>query len=192
MDAICLYWATCKNKEECSKWYTSIWFTIIPLSGYVVYYIVKSKWKFGIKRTPIKRDDGKTYMIRWTILDIGFMALKIHKIILSDLDCPRDHPWSFVTFIFKGHYQEEYVPSIYCKVFDLHNLVDYYDIFKCSEIKVHKSPKILYRNANHIHRLCVDKPCWTFVITFKKIREWGFVTIQGWTPWYNYNSKNKC
>lgn len=105
-----------------------------------------------------------TYMIRWTLLTVPWFSLKIHKFLSSDNDCMHDHPWSFISIILKGSYTEE-TPA---------------------GKKLYKSGRVLFRKATYRHRILVDKPCWSFVITFRHTRRWGFWTKDGWVHWMKY------
>ncbi len=94
--------------------------------------------------------------------------------MLSDYDCHHDHPWAFISFILKGGY------------------VEYSESHKNGS-KLYGPGSILYRKAEYSHKLEIHQPCWTFVITFKKVREWGFITRKGWVPWRRYaHSSDRC
>lgn len=123
------------------------------------------------KRKVISRgDDGKPYLIRYSIFSCAWFAIKIHNILLSDHDCLHDHPWNFISIILWGGYVEHTVKGT----------------------RIYHPGNILYRKATHAHQLQIHQPAWTFVITFKKKREWGFFTPSGWIKWFNYNPKNNC
>jgi hypothetical protein len=51
---------------------------------------------------------------------------------------------------------------------------------------------IIYRPAKWIHRVEIDRPAWTFVISFKRVRKWGFFTKAGWIHWKSYSQKEHC
>lgn len=129
---------------------------------------------FFKKRKIIYREDGSPYLIRWNIFECKYFSLKLHKILLSDYDCPHDHPWTFISLIFAGGY------------------VEYREVNGkwISEIK--HPLDILYRSAETKHRLELHQPAWTLVLTLKKRRQWGFWTKEGWLPWFKYNSTNSC
>jgi hypothetical protein len=131
---------------------------------------VRSKRYRWFKKKIITRDDGDAYLVRYSLFSCRWFALKVHNILLSDPSCPHDHPWAFITFILRGGYVE-------------HTL---------SGSKYRGIGSVLYRPANYVHRLEVDKPVWSFVITFKKTRSWGFYTKSGWVHWRFYESTNRC
>lgn len=122
------------------------------------------------KKKVIYKEDNKPYLIRYTLLTSRLFSIKIHNILLSDYDCQHDHPWSFFTIILKGGYVE-YNPK---------------------GSRLYGAGSILYRPAKYIHRLDIFQSTWTFVITFKKVREWGFWTNNGFVKWFNYSSTNNC
>lgn len=122
------------------------------------------------KKTIIYREDNQPYLIRHSLFSCRWFAVKVHHILISDYDCQHDHPWAFITFLVKGGYVE-YTPT---------------------GSKVHGRGSLLYRPAAYIHRLEIHQPVWSVVITFKKVREWGFFTQKGWVKWYLYSSSNSC
>lgn len=122
------------------------------------------------KRTVITR--GYTdipYLIRYSLFSCRFFAVKLHHILVSDDDCLHDHPWSFLSILLRGAYLEE----------------------STNDARLYQAPAILFRKAEWKHRLVIGKPVWSFVITFKKVREWGFWTKVGFVPWYKFHS-NLC
>jgi hypothetical protein len=144
-------------------------------------------------KSIITRDDGKPYLIRYCLIETKWLKICIHKILISDDACLHDHPWNFISFIFKGEYLEYKCdnPKIMkdFSAFRLH----YYDMKWIPKSKVHTAPALLYRRARVAHRLEIIEPVWTFVIMFRRVREWGFWTKTGWLPWNIYNEKaNRC
>jgi hypothetical protein len=143
---------------------------------------------FIFKKKIIEREDGKEYLIRYSFPTCKWLpfSLKIHKIILSDnLKCLHDHPWKFWSFILKGGYYE-YTPCINQHKFDVTSNYNGTDMVK----KWYGPFSFLRRPAHWIHGLEIPdgNPAWTFVITFKKYREWGFFTKNGFVNWRSYNS----
>jgi len=122
------------------------------------------------KKTIIWREDHKPYLIRRSLFSCKYFAVKLHHIRLSDYDCQHDHPWAFVTFLLKGGYVE-HTPT---------------------GSKVHGRFSLLYRPAEYIHRLEIHQPVWSLVITFRKFRDWGFITPRGWVFWRDYDPQNSC
>lgn len=93
-----------------------------------------------------------------------FINLYLHKFLRSDDDrALHDHPWWFISFLIQGQYRE---------------------ILPTSTILRHQF-SLAFRRAKHIHRveLIDNEPCYTLVLTGRKIRKWGFWCPQGFIPY---------
>jgi hypothetical protein len=144
------------------------------------------------KKKVIKREDNKDYLVRYTLCNNRWFSIKVHHLLISDDSCLHNHPWLFKSLILKGGYWE-ITPDV-----DQHKL-DVTKTFDGSNGKTVKKwygpGSFLNRPAHWIHRLELPEgqTCWTFVITFKKTKEWGFFTRQfGFLNWQNYRSKEHC
>jgi len=52
----------------------------------------------------------------------------------------------------------------------------------------YSAPWIRTFPATHIHRILVpSKNCWTLIIVFKTVREWGFWHLGQFIPWHSYS-----
>jgi hypothetical protein len=142
-----------------------------------------------IKKKVITRWDNEPYLIRYTLMTTPWFSIKIHKILLSDDACLHDHPWSFLSIVLKNGYKEYHHRNGHA--FTSFKNDGTYTLNE-TVYKHIKAPAILYRKANWAHRLVVDKPATTLVITFKKTRQWGFFTPSGWIKWYKYKQENQC
>jgi hypothetical protein len=133
--------------------------------------------RFYKKTTITRGSDDKPYLIRYSLFSCRFFAIKVHNILLSDDECLHDHPWPFLTFLLSGGYFEHSIIKHAYKRFR------YYGRFS-----------LLYRPADYVHRLVIYKPVWTLVITFKKVRDWGFYTPRGFVNWRSYqpNENGRC
>ena len=100
----------------------------------------------------INRQDGDPYLLRWTLLKLFGMKLMVHAFVGSDPLELHDHPWSFITFIISGEYEETTVDGT----------------------TTHKAPCILFRRVDTRHRVRIKEPALTVVITGIKWRAWGF------------------
>lgn len=147
------------------------------------------------RKKVIERDKDVPYLIRWNLFGLGedskFFSIKIHKIIKSDHECLHDHPWWFISILLKGQYKE----------WRNINNGDYYSGLELRHEpksdtniggRIYKAGSILIRPANWAHRLEVTEPCYTLVFTFKKIRDWGFITKGGWKFWQEYSNDRDC
>lgn len=144
----------------------------------------------------INRDDKERYMLRFTIFECLYFSIKFHKFFASDDQCLHDHPWSFLSFILWRGYNE-ITPR---------NKKFYENELKTSQfggawynVSRYYPGHVIFRPAKSIHRveLIKDKqgrelPAYTFVISFKRVRKWGFFTKAGWLHWKAYNQKEHC
>lgn len=173
---------------------------------------MKSEKKWGLyKKSIISRDgDDSPYLIRYNLFECPWFSIKIHKILQDDRDCPHDHPWAFFSIILKGGYIE-WIPVQQEAGEGWIYVVDVTG-GQQEKGKLFRAGTILYRPADWIHRLELraryvgavrylgvltapatkSVPATTLVITFKKVREWGFWTKRGFVKWFNYHAKNKC
>lgn len=122
---------------------------------------------FRIKKKILYRSDAGPYLIRYSILTTRWFSIKIHNILTSDDECLHDHPWTFISILLKGRYAEE----------------------GADKFRFYRAGNILLHRAKWKHRLIVGDPVWTFVITFRKSREWGFWTRKGFVSHAKYNSE---
>jgi hypothetical protein len=120
-----------------------------------------------IRKTTLRiKDDvnNPIYMIRYSLFSCPLFSIKLHRILLSDDDCMHDHPWSFISFILSGGYVE-HTPK---------------------GKRLYGAGSILYRPVPSVHKLEIFQPATTLVITFKRVREWGFYTAKGWMIWHQF------
>jgi hypothetical protein len=134
-----------------------------------------------VRVKTIYRDPSTPYLIRYSIFSCRWFAVKVHNILVSDDDCFHDHPWSFITFLISGKYQECHSP-----VYNEDGTLSH----ACW--KNSSAGSLLYRPIHWIHRLEIIKPVWSIVITFKKKKPWGFYTKDGWVEWFNHRYGNRC
>jgi hypothetical protein len=133
------------------------------------------------KKEIIRRDDGTPYLIRWFIIYRSwFGQIMLHKILLTDNDCPHDHPWSFTSIMLKGTYIEH----------EHRGFTSFWHLVRSRKIT---APAIMFRPASWAHTLEIPgKPVWTLVFTGRKSRSWGFWTKKGWLHHSKYKSTNSC
>jgi hypothetical protein len=93
------------------------------------------------------------YAIRWRI-ETPWGSARVHHWLAPDDDRAfHDHPWDFVTFVFKGGYTDKSPDGE-------HHL---------------RAPYIQHRSATHQHTVYPDADgAWTFLVTGPKTRNWGF------------------
>ncbi len=124
----------------------------------------KRKW---LTKKDIHRKPGELYLTRYVFLHTKYFGIYIHKFWVSDYDVPHDHPWHFFSLPLTKGYME-HLPdgtSIWRGIF---------------------SPQ--FRTAREFHWIELTKgPAWTLFIRFKKQRNWGFLTPEGWVDHDTYN-----
>ena len=118
---------------------------------------------------------------RWPI------RIFLHYIGLSDVDTDlHDHPWSFVTVILSGGYNEE----LPCKF-----TIDWREVLGgnvtrwSTYFKRRRAGSIIMHHATDSHKvhLVNGKPSWSLVFSKRAVRNWGFKTgMEGWTDWRTY------
>lgn len=112
--------------------------------------------------------ESDPYMIRCRIFECPWFRVFFHRILRSDSDRHlHDHPFNFVSFMVRGCYTEIREQG--------------------SAGIVYSVPSIIFRRATDRHRLVIgDRPAWTLVLAGRRLREWGFMTEQGWVAWREY------
>lgn len=146
--------------------------------------------KFFKPKKIIYRNSDVPLLIRWSLFECSWFAIKIHKLMTSDHACLHDHPWASLGFLISGGYVE-YVPKHdYVSVIRDHEHGNQVIIEEKSRVRSRFS--LIYRPANFTHRLEIHEPVWTLFITFKKVRQWGFFTKSGWVEFFKYEPKNQC
>lgn len=114
------------------------------------------RFKIGFTHDVVDNYKGLPYLERYILWFGG--TIRLHKFYRSDDDrALHDHPWRFITFPFSTYqeYQER-------------NFGEEQVLVDVKRFRFH------YRPANHKHRVVLDKPAWTFIVTGTHIREWGF------------------
>lgn len=144
----------------------------------------EGKFKFFAKRTITRKTSGEKipYMIRWNLFECPLFSIKLHKIMVSDDACLHDHPWTFISIILKGGYVEE----SWTHTNNSNNHV------RRIGKKLYGPGSILFRPSYYAHRLDIYQPAWTLVITFRKTRQWGFFTKDGWVPGDGEDKELRC
>lgn len=106
-------------------------------------------------------------MLRWHVIPRNpLLQVYLHKFLRSDEDrALHDHPWNYASLVLKGAYVE---------------------IRQDDKALWRRPGSIAYRSATRRHRVVlfpeIDggcRPCWTFFVTGRKIREWGFWCVDG-------------
>lgn len=92
------------------------------------------------------------YIERW-VFDFRWFSVRIHHWLASDDQRhPHDHPWSYLSIVFRGSYVER----------------------MASGDRVRRAGSIRWYPALHQHCVAVPKSCWTLLITGPEVRKFGF------------------
>lgn len=111
------------------------------------------------------RVDNKPYLERYYLFlkernNFPFNIF-LHKFLKSDSEELHDHPWNYRSLILWGGYWEH-----------------------TPQGKIWRGPlSYKYYNASNLHRIELDESypqCWTLFIPGQRVREWGFMTDNGW------------
>lgn len=115
------------------------------------------------------------YMVRYKLIETPWFAVRVHHILRSDGDRDlHDHPWSFVSIVLRGGY-DELTPMTWRG-----------DELIVVATRTITAPAVIYHRAEDLHRLELDRPAWTLVFTGPRRRHWGFQTRHGWVSWRTY------
>jgi hypothetical protein len=118
--------------------------------------------------TGVERD----YLKRFYVFRCKMFSVFIHQFWSSDPDHVHDHPWDNITWILRGGYWEASADG---------NMV------------YRRRGFWRYRNAELFHRLSIGDhspgQAWTLFIHFRRRRDWGFFTPDGWLPAEEYGVK---
>lgn len=113
------------------------------------------------------------YLRRWWVTPRGQgPATYLHHFLRSDDDrALHDHPWASVSILLDGSYREHGPDGA-----EMRNPGD-----------------VLVRAPEAAHRveLLTDAagrpmPVWTLFLVGHRVRDWGFLCPQGWTPWQEF------
>jgi hypothetical protein len=113
-------------------------------------------------------DSGDVYLSRLMLIRTKWFGLYVHVIRRADWsECQHDHPWSFVTMILKGGYEEQ-----------------------IGNVVVTRKPGYVgYRPRSFEHRISrlLNGNAVTLVMRFTNHEAWGFRTLNGEkVPWGKY------
>jgi hypothetical protein len=124
--------------------------------------------KLYLKKTLL-RAGGQPYLIRYTLFKCKKFSIKLHHVLISDVDVLHDHPWDYTSIILKGGYWE-------------HHLAHDLDNNPITQRKWYRPGSILRRKGYIPHRLELpnNKTCWSLIFTSYRKRDWGFLTKEGW------------
>lgn len=133
------------------------------------------------KKRPFNHLEG--YMERYWLLPPSWLPfdIRIHKILRSDNDRHmHDHPWSSISWILRGEYEEE-MPRVQWQ----DPILDPYLTFK----RIMSAGCIAIRKATDRHKLTLrNGPVYSMFIMFKYQQKWGFYAPGGKIPHDQYDN----
>lgn len=141
-----------------------------------------------IKKGPWTDEQGishgsEVYMRRWYLLVFpNLFSIRVHHIKLADLDrWPHDHPWSFLSIILRGGYEEWWCTPDTFRVnsCDPDSEDPIWTRFKTKWVR-----RFNFHRNTDLHQIRKfdrgDRGAWTLIFTGPERREWGFMTNNGW------------
>lgn len=130
------------------------------------------------------------YLLRWYVIPRNpLLNVYVHKFLRDDDDRGlHDHPWWFITAILRGGYIEhtespERRMVLKCRtsVFNVWSPFWRRSVGFRSATWRHRVALPHGLNADgHVDSSAPRVPCWTLIITGRKVRDWGF-----WCPTYS-------
>lgn len=151
----------------------------------------RGRWSWAFSRRPDRGwtrnrfligAPGNPMMERWRLLQTPLFGIYLHRIYREDLDpVPHDHPWSFLSLVLRGGYQEEFYP-------DTRRILD-----RAFTRRFGGLPRLDGRPSRRLHRFpltaahritAVEPGTVTLVLVGPKVRSWGFYGYDGlWIDW---------
>jgi hypothetical protein len=144
------------------------------------------RWRKRFKEVIILQ--GEPYLIRYRIWSTKRCGIYLHKILRTDTDRNlHDHPFDFTSIILWGGYWEHGRQAVdhWREHLPPHGLVE--QTFEPVR-RWYGIGSIIRHWACDLHRVELDRPAWTLFIRGPRVREWGFLTEDGWVPWDKYEN----
>lgn len=162
---------------------------IAKMSSFLFYQWTNFMDITGRKRIILDRETDEPYIERYYLFltdrDEKFpFNVFIHHILKSDTDELHDHPWGYFTLILSGGYYE-------------HLELEDTETNNKKIVRQWRGPGFYQKvSSSWVHRLELDKTkgeTWTLFIPFKKEKDWGFYTKDGFVDNETYlaNKKSK-
>lgn len=122
--------------------------------------------------------NGRPYLERWYVARQRNEALDnvyIHRFVASDLgEDLHDHPWSSHGIVLRGWYVEEWI-----------------DDDGANRVGSRQVGHVIARRADTSHAIIACEPgTVTLFMTGPKIRDWGFITPDGWVHHQQYHQEH--
>jgi len=139
---------------------------------------MKRRWAL-FKPTPIRLPEvpDKVYLARLRIIETPWFSLFLHAIHTpDDQRYLHDHPWSFVSLVLRGGYEEIFAWHIGHAVRYANGLFSGTIRRTWTPLSVHR----INRGEFHTIRSLKRSPTWTLLFVGPRRQDWGFATKDGW------------
>lgn len=140
-----------------------------------------------LRRRLTLSHDGRPFLDRWGLVHERIGGFYFHHIADADpgMDL-HDHPWSFVSVILRGGYDEQVAPIREASL--LAEFAEQWPDTCKPGIERSWSRFSIHRMPLHVaHRITSAKPgTWTLVLRGPTRRKWGFYLSGGWIHWEAY------
>lgn len=130
------------------------------------------------------------YLRRWYVIPRNrFLNIYYHEFLRSDEDrALHDHPWASMSVILSGGYVEVMPENDGDS--DVARAVVHRRVFRFTGQVSMRGPRALHRVELHGHQFGCPAPAYTLFITGPKVRDWGFLCLNGWVPWQHFTKKD--
>lgn len=131
------------------------------------------------KRMLIPCKNGEDYLFRLRIFDTPLIGVYLHDIFEPDHDRdPHNHPWSFISIVLRGEYQERVYENPDGDLSDETGWEPYLRTrFSIHRMDTKSAHRIVYA-APKLKTLVIRGP--------RKPKGWGFFTRKGYVAWQDY------
>lgn len=141
------------------------------------------RWALFRKFEVKDEKTGELYLRRWYIVATPWFSVLLHRIQTPDKDRhPHDHPWSFLSFMLWGSYDEKLAWRVDGKTVPSIAGTPIMDESRREWLSV------AFRRAEDVHKISKlhRTPTWTLLLTGPRRREWFFHTEHGPVHWRRY------
>lgn len=126
-----------------------------------------TRFKIGVTHDIVINYRNDPYLERYILWFGG--TLRLHKFWRSDDDrALHDHPWRFITFPLATY----------------NEITEDKDGNAINNTVTRFRPH--YRPAAYKHRVIIDKPAWTIIVTGTHLRDWGFYPGGRFVHWSKF------
>lgn len=133
-----------------------------------------ARWAILSRFTIIK--DGEVYLDRLRVLQTPWFGVYLHRIAKPDADRdPHDHPWTFLSCVLRGGYEEDLYryPHVIGADLPIRLVWRRWTWHRMDRATAHSIRSVKPRTV-------------TLVLVGHRCRDWGFWTADGWVAWRDY------